>query len=158
MLVHSPVVTTGQSTTLKSHWSGPYVITKKINDVNLIVQNSNNGKKSIVHYDRIKHNNIYKEKRISLPKKCQHIKELHFLKKTCEQPSVEYVEIQSDDNDLLLFEPDENVVLIEICFVDVQLKWQGHQGFLLFALMLRARIYMLLVATFAMSVSNGNTD
>ena len=34
---------------LKSHWSGPYVIKKKINDANFIVQNSNYRKKSIVH-------------------------------------------------------------------------------------------------------------
>ena len=99
---------TGQSTKLKRHWSGPFVITKKINDVNFIVQNSNNGKKSIVHYDRIKHyNNSFKEKRISLPKKTLSDKQVAFSKKTTEQPSVESVEIQSDDNDLLLFEPDE---------------------------------------------------
>ena len=55
MLVHSPVVITGQSTKLKSHWSGPYVIKKKINDVNFIVQKPYNGKKSIVYHSRIKH-------------------------------------------------------------------------------------------------------
>ena len=71
------------------------------------MQNSNNGKKSIVHYDRIKHyNNSFKEKRISLPKNTPSDKQVAFSKKTTEQPSVENVEIQSDDNDLLLFEPD----------------------------------------------------
>ena len=107
VLVHSPVVKTGQSTKLKSHWSGPYVITKKINDVNFIVQNSNNGKKSIVHYDRINHyNNSFKEKRILLPTRTPSDKQVAFSKKRIEQPRVD-VEIQSDDNDLLLFEPDE---------------------------------------------------
>ena len=108
VLVHSPVVKTGQSTKFISHWSGPYVIRKKINDVNYIVQNSNNGKKSIVLYDRIKHyNNSFKEKRILLPKRTHSDKQVAFSKKKTEQPRVEDVEIQSDDNDLLLFEPDE---------------------------------------------------
>ena len=108
MLVHSPVLKTGQSTKLKSRWSGPYVITEKINDVNFIVQNSNNGKKSIVHYDRIRHcNNSFKEKRILLPKRTPSDKQVAFSKKRTEQHRVEDVELQSNDNDLLLFEPDE---------------------------------------------------
>ena len=49
VLVHSSVVKTGQSTKLKRQWSGPYVITKKIDDVNFVLKNSKNGKKSIVH-------------------------------------------------------------------------------------------------------------
>ena len=108
VLVHSPVVKTGQWTKLKSHWSGPYVITKKINDVKFIVQNSNNGKTSIVHHDRIKnYKNSFKEKRVLLPKRTPSDKQVAFSKKRTEQPRVEDVEIQSDDNDLLLFEPDE---------------------------------------------------
>ena len=86
MLVHTPVLKTGQSTKLKSHWSGPYVLTKKINDINFIVQNFNNGKKSIGHYDRIKHDiHSFKEKRFSLRKKGPHINRLHFLKR---QPNI----------------------------------------------------------------------
>ena len=37
------------------------------------------------------------------------LKQVAISKKTTEQPSVEDVEIQSDENDLLLFEPDERV-------------------------------------------------
>ena len=95
---------------LKSHWSGPYVIIKKINDVNFIMQNSNyrkKSKKSIEHYDRIKHyNHSFKDKRIWLPKIMPSDIQVAFSKITTEQPSVD-VEKQSDDNYLLSFEPDE---------------------------------------------------
>ena len=36
VLVHSPILKPGQTRKLKSHWSGPYIITKVINDVNLL--------------------------------------------------------------------------------------------------------------------------
>ena len=54
VLVHSPVLKQGQTSKLKSHWSGPFVITKILNDVNFVVQHRQKANSIIVHYDRIK--------------------------------------------------------------------------------------------------------
>ena len=54
ILLHSPVLKPGQVSKFKSHWSGPYIITRKINDLNFLVSHCSTGKVQIVHYDRIK--------------------------------------------------------------------------------------------------------
>ena len=54
VLLHTPVCSPGQTPKLKSFWSGPYLITSKINQINFVLENMGSRQKQIAHYDRIK--------------------------------------------------------------------------------------------------------
>ena len=89
-----------------------------------------------MHYDCIEHcNNSFKEKRISLPKSTPSDIQVAFSEKATEQPGVEDVEMSQMIMTyfclnlmryLTKFNNHSHVILIDICFVDGQLKWRGH--------------------------------
>ena len=52
--LHNPAKRKGVSPKLESKWEGPYLILNKLSDVVFQIQRNKRGKKTVVHYDRLK--------------------------------------------------------------------------------------------------------
>ena len=54
ILLYHPAIAVGTTSKFASHWKGPYVIEKSLNDVTIRIKEENSSKQQIVHYDRLK--------------------------------------------------------------------------------------------------------